>query len=275
MATRSREGACIIMAPSDQPATPAAMWGAMLKHYREHVGFSQEKLAKEIAYSAAQVASIETGRRTASREFAKLCDTALKAGGALLRLHEMILSSAVLGITFRDWPEIERRAVMLRGFESTLVPSLLQIREYMEVVLQLDGPQAVEARMSRQLIFSEEHPPVVRYVIGEWVLCRPIGNTEIMRRQLEHIEAMADNGTVHVQVLPLHALPGINGAFSLATVDGRTVAYEESTTRVQILTQKEDLLRLEVIYDRLLAEAYIPAESLERLRIMKEKLWIS
>ncbi|WP_169748037.1 helix-turn-helix domain-containing protein [Pseudonocardia acaciae] len=48
----------------------------MLKHYRDRAGLSQDKLAQRINFSAAPVASVETGRRKPSEEFAGLCDKA-------------------------------------------------------------------------------------------------------------------------------------------------------------------------------------------------------
>lgn len=48
--------------------------GSHAQHYRERAGLSQDKLARRINYSGAQVASVETGRRKPSEELARLCD---------------------------------------------------------------------------------------------------------------------------------------------------------------------------------------------------------
>lgn len=260
------------MSRTARPDSPAAMWGAMLRHYREKTGLSQVKLAENINFSDAQVASVETGRRAPSEDFAQLCDRATNANGALVRLFDMFLGHSGFMPGFEEWPRYERKASMLRGWESTLIPGLLQIPEYIEVVSQQNKTD-VEARLSRQTVLTRENPPEIRYVIDEWVLRHRVGDADIMNRQLAHLEQVVCDGLAHVQVIGSEVLPGTSGAFGLATVDGRTVGYEESTTQAWLLTGDQDLHRLEVVYHRLLAEAATPARSLEQIRKVREELW--
>lgn len=263
------------MPPSNRPETPPTMWGAMLKHYRERAGLSQEQLAQQINYSSAQVASVETGRRKPSEELARLCDETTAAGGALALLFEMFLGHSGFKPGFQEWTELEREATMIRGWESRWVPGLLQTSDYMAVVLHSDGPQAVAVRRARQQILAKEQPPVVRFVIDEYVLRHPVGDARTMNGQLEYLEQVASEGVAYVQVVPAGALPGIGGGFALASVNGRTVGYEESTTHSTVLTEEHDLHQLEVIYDRLLGEADPPARSLERIQRLRNELWRS
>ncbi len=110
-------------------------------------------------------------------------------------------------------------------------------------------------------------------MIDEYALRYPVGEASVMDAQLEHLVQVVSDGLAHVQVVPAGALPGIGGAFVLATVDGRTVGYEESTSHGTVLTEERDLHRLEVIYDHLLGEADSPARSLERIQRVRNELW--
>lgn len=250
------------------------MWGAMLQRHRENAGLSQVRLAEAINFSDAQIASVETGRRAPSEDFASRCDIATSADGILVDLHEMLLGRTGFMPGFEEWPAYERQATMLRGWESTLVPGLLQIPEYIEVVL--DGYKTdVEARLSRQAVLTSKNPPEIRYVIDDWVLRHPVGSADIMNRQLEHLEHVVVEGLAHVQVIGSDVLPGIAGAFGLATIDGRTIGYAESTDEAMLVVDPEKLHRLESIYHRLLGEAEPQARSLEHIRKVKEELWQS
>lgn len=228
------------MPPSNRPETPPTMWGAMLKHYREQSGLSQEQLAQRINYSSAQIASVETGRRKPSEELAHLCDETTTAGGALALLFEMFLGHSGFKPGFQEWTELERDATMIRGWESRWVPGLLQTSDYMEIVLDPEGPRAVAVRRA---------PADPRQ-----------GATASRALRDRRVRATA---------------PGIGGGFALANVNGRTVGYEESTTHSTVLTEKHDLHQLEVIYDRLLGEADPPARSLERIQRVRHELWTS
>jgi transcriptional regulator with XRE-family HTH domain len=55
--------------PSREPdvgASPLALFGAELRHYRTEAGLSQEQLGEWIGYSAALVGAVETARRVAT-----------------------------------------------------------------------------------------------------------------------------------------------------------------------------------------------------------------
>lgn len=253
----------------------AAMWGAMLKYYREKAGLSQSQLADLMVFSAGQVASVETGRRGLSEDFAVRADEATGADGALVHLFLKLYGHKAFLPGFEEFPDLERRASMIRGFESTLIPGLLQTEDYARIMLQLDGDEAVAARLARQAVLDRDKPPVVRFVIEEWVIRRPVGPKEVMYRQLEHIEEAITSGRAHVQVLRPGVLPDMHGSFALATVGGRTVGYVESTGFGRMLTDEEDVHWCETIWDRLLAEAMNSGDSLELIRRVKEELWNS
>jgi hypothetical protein len=77
-------------------ASPLALFGAELRHYRTAAGLSQEQLGERIGYSAALVGAVETARRMPTEDFTARCDVVdeLGTGGALLRLRAHFAGSA-------------------------------------------------------------------------------------------------------------------------------------------------------------------------------------
>ena len=103
-------------------ASPLALFGAELRHYRTAAGLSQEQLGDRIGYSAALVGAVETARRMPTEDFTARCDVVeeLGTGGALLRLRAHLrdqLHRQVWPPWFREWPSIEREALSLRSWE--------------------------------------------------------------------------------------------------------------------------------------------------------------
>ena len=108
-------------------ASPLALFGAELRHYRTAAGLSQEQLGDQIGYSAALVGAVETARRMPTEDFTARCDLVdeLDTGGALLRLRAHLrdqLHRQVWPPWFREWPSIEREALSLRTWELAVIP---------------------------------------------------------------------------------------------------------------------------------------------------------
>lgn len=64
----------------------SAEFGPELRRLRIAAGFTLTRLAASVHYSKGQLSKVETGNKRASIEFARLCDTALGADGALAAL---------------------------------------------------------------------------------------------------------------------------------------------------------------------------------------------
>lgn len=67
-----------------------AFFGAELRHWREIRGLSQAALAAEIFVSNHLIGKIETAERWPTGRIATLCDQALGANGALIRLQRLV-----------------------------------------------------------------------------------------------------------------------------------------------------------------------------------------
>lgn len=65
-------------------ASTAAVFGEVLRHFREAAGLTQEGLAARIPCDRSHVARVEAGSRVPQDTFAKTCDELLGTGGAWL-----------------------------------------------------------------------------------------------------------------------------------------------------------------------------------------------
>jgi hypothetical protein len=162
-----------------------------------------------------------------------------------------------------DWIWLESRAVAIDSFQDSVVPGLLQIKEYADAVIRAadnDLPEEqlrrfVELRMNRQRRLSQPEPIQLSVIIDEGALRRTVGGPEVMRAQLAHLRSMAGWPNVEVMILPLaagaHASP--NGAFDvfrmrrpyppagcISTVVGTVVVEGE---KAAALYQRYDRLR--------------------------------
>lgn len=275
--------------PSREPesgASPLALFGAELRHYRTAAGLSQETLGETIGYSAALVGAIETARRVATEDFARRCDEVaqLQTGGALGRLREHMreqLHRQVWPSWFREWPSIEREALTLRSWELAVIPGLLQTAAYARAMLRGVLPDADEeeveaqasARLQRQEILRRQDPPMLWAIMDEGVLRRRIGDTRIMHTQLTHLIEIAQNPKVKVLIVPASADAhvGLTGPFAIAEFrEPPEIAYLDTAAQGQIADHPEIVKVCAQVFDTLRAEALPPKASLDLIAEVRE-----
>ncbi|GAA3812476.1 helix-turn-helix transcriptional regulator [Sphaerisporangium flaviroseum] len=261
------------LSPSE---SPTALFGFELRRHRKERGWSQTRLARAIPYSVGTISMIETARRSPSEEFARHCDEALHAEGALMRLWPMV-GRPTAPPWFRPWLDIEATAEALRFWSPLVVPGLLQNEDYARAILSGDVgvtaeqvEEQVNARMERQVILTRPKPPILWVVIDEGVLRRPVGSHTVMASQLERILRAAEEPNIRIQILPYDAYStaGLAGAFVIAQGDGASdTAYVESAGILGRVTERsEDLKTLTFRYEGIRAEALSRRESLDLIK---------
>ena len=117
-----------------------------------------------------------------------------------------------------DWFEmyvgLESAAHQLREYEDTLIPGLLQTRDYALAVYQCrtevtdeERARLVEIRLQRQALLKRQLPraPKLEVILAEAALLRAVGDSAIMAGQLRHLLAADEMPNVSVRVLPLTA----------------------------------------------------------------------
>ncbi|MGI5427763.1 helix-turn-helix domain-containing protein [Streptomyces sp. CA-179760] len=219
----------------------AAVFGEVLKHFREAALLTQEGLAGRIPCDRSHVARVEAGTRVPTDGFAKTCDELLGTGGVLLRLWGRI--DWYPQVEHPDWfrrrAEMDEVAVALREYQERVIPGLLQTADYARslfsrLVSGAELEERVRARLSRQQRFLATDGPLYLVVLDESCLRNVVGGSALMREQCAHMLRVGRLPNVRIQVAPAGRL-GLarpSGSMSLIKLpDGHEWVYSESLDR--------------------------------------------
>jgi hypothetical protein len=133
---------------------------------------------------------------------------------------------------YLDLVRAEIGAARITHFHPIIVPGLLQTREYAAELTSMttlkpispeDIDSLVEIRMRRQReLLHRPNPVRLTAILDETALCRPVGSSTTMQKQLDYLAQLAANGTTTLVVVPIAAgpHPGHLGAFMLIEYDG-------------------------------------------------------
>ncbi|WP_016907651.1 helix-turn-helix domain-containing protein [Streptomyces xiaopingdaonensis] len=261
----------------ERPAIWTA-YGKVLQRFRKRAGLTQEQLADRVGYSLEQTASVEQGRRPAKAAFTTAAERVLDAGGVLEDLQEEV-DFAKLPAFFRDFVLIEMDAVSRFSSDPLLVPGLLQTPEYAAALCEGQFPpledeeveHTVDARISRQKIFTKTPLVDFSFVIGEAALRNQVGSPETMRAQLRQLLAHTKRRNIEVQVMPtvygIH--PGLEGPMVLVeTAEHQQFGYFESQGVGSVVSDPTQVSIFRHRYGKLRSLALHVAESaafIERL----------
>jgi transcriptional regulator with XRE-family HTH domain len=178
---------------------------------------------------------------------------------------------------FAGWTDdIEAGASVIRWFEPSLVPGLIQTEAYARAVLSWKPESAsteanLRSRLARQSVLDRAE---LRVVVLETVLYREVGDAAIMSEQVEHLLNVGGRPTVTLQVLPdAPAVAGsLGGAFAIASEGAADVAtYSESIVEGTVHTDPDLVARAVRFFDWLRAEALPWAQTQDLLRKAGER----
>ncbi len=253
------------------PPSPAlAKLAAAIRRHRKKAGLTQVELADLIPCSDKTISAIEVERDRPSREMVIAIERALELSeDALLDLYDLLESESLPG-WMRDWIVEERQATRLRWFEMAIIPGLLQSEDYARALL--NSEPAVRARMERQNILTADDPPTLRFVIDEAALYRDKGGSQVMYDQLKRLVASVCEHLT-IQIIPSAVSPRLSGAFVLATVDGREVAYVDTAVRGIVTSSRDDIARLEDVWETIRTFALPQQDSLDFINRIAEDRW--
>lgn len=255
-------------------------FGAVLKGFREHAGYTQEQFAPLVGYSVGTVASIEQGRRFPTREFVERAEEVLNAFGILRRAARHLTRRPGLASWFRKWALLEQDALTLCTYECRVVPGLLQTEAYARALTRSVPPppsdeqveQRVAARLDRQRLLHRKQPAALSFIIEQAVLERHTGGSAVTEEQLEHLLLCAELHNVGLQIMPLHQPDhaGTDGPMRLAeTSDHQWVAYSEGQKTGQLISGLKEVSVLQQRYAKMRSQALTPADSVSLLKRMR------
>ncbi|MGW0614398.1 helix-turn-helix domain-containing protein [Streptomyces sp. NPDC002788] len=252
-------------------ASTAAVFGEVLRHFREAALLTQESLARQIPCDRSHVARVEAGTRVPQDTFAKACDELLGTGGVLARLWSRI--DWYPQVEHPDWfrrrAEMDEVAVALREYQERVIPGLLQTADYARslfsrLVSGEELEERVRARLSRQQRFLAEGGPLYIVVLDESCLRNVVGSPGLMRDQCEHLLSVGRRPNIRIQVAPAARLGLVRPSGSMSLIklpDGHEWVYSESLDRGHFNDDPALSARHSQTYDVLRADALSAPES--------------
>lgn len=183
-------------------------------------GLNQSDLANVLAWSPSKVSRMVSGKRCASSEDV----SAVLAVGGIVGPKRRELLEMARHATERGWwqefgdrlpaelrtlSDHEDSALTITGFETAVIPGLLQTSDYAKalfaatpVIPEPEIKDRVLTRARRQRIFDRQFPALFRFFIDEYALRRTGPGPRIMCGQVHHLLRMSVRPYIEVRVIP-------------------------------------------------------------------------
>ncbi|MFE9425136.1 helix-turn-helix domain-containing protein [Kitasatospora sp. NPDC006697] len=263
---------------------------------REEAGRTPDEAAERIGCHRSKISRVENARlgislgevRDLLHFYGARDETYIEEVVSLARRSNERGWTQKVGLTvpsYVDYVDYEETADYIRSFEPLAIAGLLQTADYARGLLKASPAmfpkeridELVSVRMRRQEILSADRPPRICVIEGEAALRTKVGGDAVMRRQLEHLEALAEHPNVEVQVLPFSAgaHAGVNGSFVLFSFPtpafSDVVCVEHRAGTLYMETEEEtDVYTL--TFDSLRSTALSPRRSLDMITRVKQEL---
>lgn len=273
------------------PAASRRKLGILLRQLREDNNLTGEEAAKSLRIRSPKIYRVEGGKVVPTQaELSKMMDLFQvnnEHQQILLQLAEEARRKgwyesyeSVLPPKFETYVGLESDAASLRAYEPSLIHGLLQTKDYAHAVLTAGNPAEhpddiallVDLRMRRQELLTREQDPLHFWVVQEESsLNRPVGGSQVLATQLEHLLTLATElPHVTVQIIPtsVGAHAGLAGSFSILEFEPSApeVVYVDSHGGNLTLEKTRDLRRCKLLYDNLLADALPKNDSVQLIK---------
>jgi transcriptional regulator with XRE-family HTH domain len=270
------------MARGPSPTVRRRRLASELRRLREAAELTIDEVGEKLECSASKISRIETGHVGVTprdvRDMLEVYGIEDDEREALVQLSREARKKgwwhAYNEVFTGSFVGLESDASSLHTHQALLVPGLLQTEDYMHAVIRAIRPDAEEAdverrvtaRVTRQKLLTDAHPPEYWAVIDEAVLHRTVGGPEIMRAQLAHLVELAALPHVTLQVVPFAAgaHAGMECPFLILGFPEQAdpdVVYVENTTSGVYLEQPSDVHRYTLMFDHLRAAALRPDDT--------------
>ena len=262
-----------------------------VRSLRQDAALTQEQLGKRIGKSRADISRLESGHTVDLADVLGILE-ALGVGGD--RWTQIMTIAREAGET--GWWEshksmgerqtliadLEAGASVIRAYEQTFVPGLLQTPEFVRarsvatatlepVSGTVDGILA--GRAGRQRMLRRPGGPTLEVIVDEVAVRRLAAPAHVVKKQLYHLAtAVNKDPNITLRVLPVHALikdfTVPRSAFTIFTYpdpgDPDVVAVDTVTSDL-IITAKDQVAPYDRLYERLREAALSPEDSIELL----------
>ncbi|WP_026402018.1 helix-turn-helix domain-containing protein [Actinomadura rifamycini] len=185
--------------------------------------------------------------------------------------------------------DFESSAQTIRSYDQTAMPGVLQTREFLAALIELDQLQGtleyvperlIEAREHRQQELLRPDGPTYETILDECVIHRLAVPPDVKAAQIRHLVSTTENEErITFRVLPHDAL--IPGGllpkssfylYSFADPGDPPTAVVDTVTTDFILTQRKELTRYNKMYDRLREVALSTEDSITFLKQVADGL---
>ncbi|MGW2180092.1 helix-turn-helix domain-containing protein [Streptomyces sp. NPDC001732] len=259
--------------PDDESgAAVVAAVGRQIKAWREAAGMRAGEFGAAIGYGEDMVYKVEGGRRIPRPELLDKADQVFGADGKIAAMKQDV-AEVRYPKKIRDLAKLEKRAAEMGLYSNHSIHGLLQTSEYARALFEMRRPaysqdeveRVLAARMARHSVFERSPAPALSFVQEEVTLCRPVGGTMVLRRQLERLLEAGQLRNVEIQVMPTnredHA--GMDGGIEvLKFEDGTAVGRSGGAFAGRPVSDPKQLRILELRYGMIRAQALTPRESL-------------
>lgn len=252
--------------------------GARLRELRQAAGLNGKQLAEAAGWQATKISKIEHGKQTPSeadlRIWARICDAETHLPSLIAQLRSLELAYAEwrrqlrAGTVMRQRRigELEAQAQLLRWFEPSTVPGLLQTPEYARSILSqvievhgvpADLDEGVRARMDRQaVLYRPGHR--FHFILTEAAIRYRGCPVEVLMGQIERLIASATLPSVALGVIPFTALLRKSPVHAFVIYDQALVTVETFAAELSLIQPEEialygkifDLMHRSAVYGR-------------------------
>ena len=266
---------------------------SLLRTSRLDRGMSGQELAGRLGWSQSKVSKVENGRTRPSSADVRSWLEACRVSGEVLRRGDELAEATL--VESRHWRAVhakglgpgqdragalERRAEIMRSFQPSLVPGLLQTAEYARQVLnaanisgQTDVPEAVAARMRRQEVLYEADR-CFEFTLTEGALRWHPHGGDMLPAQLDRLLSIATLTNIALRVLPQGAPFGHlqSNGFLLFEVPEEPTVMVETFTRELLLTDPDEVAQYRDIHARLTGHALSEDDSRASIQDLAARL---
>ncbi|MBV2365121.1 helix-turn-helix domain-containing protein [Streptomonospora nanhaiensis] len=230
-----------------------------LRRLRAAAGMSGTAVAERLGWSQSKISKVETGRVTASRDDVRLLLDLYRAPKTQRR--ELEARAEQLNDRYRSLRMLRKRGLhrvqedirrdenstaVVRTFQPSMVPGLLQTAEYARCVFSqplskagVDVGAAVAARLRRQSILFDPQRDF-SFVVTEAALRWRIGDSVTMAAQMDRLANLSTLANVRIGVIPWRARVPEVPKSGFTVRDEREVSVESFTTH-RTLTDPRDI----------------------------------
>jgi transcriptional regulator with XRE-family HTH domain len=272
--------------------------GAELRALRAEAGLTHEQVAKRIGESRAQISRLENGHVVDQADVMKILDALGVEGERWTQVVTIAReagekgwweSTRGMGDRQALYANLEAGAAVIREYQQTFIPGLLQTPEFVRARAAADATLepltftvegVLAGNAGRQRMLRRPGAPSYEVIVDELAVRRLAAPPDVVRKQLYHL-ATTCNGrpSVALRVLPVEArvdsytVPRC--AFSIYTYpdpgDPAVVAIDTVTSDL-VLTEPAQVAPYDQLYARLREAALPPADSLDLLTTAATRL---